>query len=102
MTVNREHLYAELERLSAEEIEAGLQAGIWSEPVHQLVEHYLDQLNVTTMQFEAAETAQAAALEAAAHSRRAASWAIVALIIATGSMVASALVALLALRHSTW
>jgi hypothetical protein len=35
------------------------------------------------MQFEAAETAQAAALEAAAHSRKAASWAMVALIVAT-------------------
>jgi hypothetical protein len=54
MTVNREGLYAELERLSADEIEAGLEAGVWSEPVRQLVEYYLDQLNVTTMQFEAA------------------------------------------------
>jgi hypothetical protein len=54
------------------------------------------------MQFEAAETAQAAALEAAAHSRKASTWAMVALMVATGSMVASALVALLVLRHSTW
>jgi hypothetical protein len=37
MTVNREGLYAELERLSAEEIEAGLEAGVWSEPFVSLL-----------------------------------------------------------------
>jgi len=102
MTVNREQLYAELERLSAEEIKAGLDGGVWGEPVRQLVEHYLDQLNVTTMQFEAAEAAKAAAQEAAAHSRNAAWWAMVALVIAVGAMIAamgSGLVAFIALRH---
>ena len=36
MTVNREQLFAEREALSEEEIEAGLEAGVWSEDNRQL------------------------------------------------------------------
>ena len=69
MTVNREQLFAELEALSEEEIEAGLEAGVWSEDRRQLVEHYLDQMKLTTMQFEAAGSAKEAAVSAGAHWR---------------------------------
>jgi hypothetical protein len=54
MAVNRDQLFAELEALTEAEIEAGLDAGVWGEDKRQLVEHYLDQLKLTTMQFEAA------------------------------------------------
>jgi hypothetical protein len=69
MTVNRDQLFAELDGLSADEIEAGLDAGVWSGDRRQLVEHYLDQMKLTTMQMEAAETAKAAAQAAEGHSR---------------------------------
>jgi hypothetical protein len=56
MAVNRDQLFGELEALTEAEIEAGLDAGVWGEDKRQLVEHYLDQLKLTTMQFEAATT----------------------------------------------
>ena len=105
MTVNREQLFAELEALSEEEIEAGLEAGVWSEDRRQLVEHYLDQMKLTTMQLEAASSAKEAAQAAEAQARRATSMAIASLIIAAGAMVAAmaaAFVAFLALRNWTW
>jgi transcription initiation factor TFIIIB Brf1 subunit/transcription initiation factor TFIIB len=105
MTVNRDQLFAELDGLSADEIEAGLDAGVWSEDRRQLVEHYLDQMKLTTMQMEAAETAKAAAQAAEGHSRRATSIAMAALIIAAGAMIAAmaaAFVAFRALRNWSW
>jgi hypothetical protein len=101
MIPNREQLFAELNKMSAVGIEAGLEAGVWGEPSRQLVEHYLDQMQVTTLQLEATETAKAAAQVAEGQSRKAISLAIAALIIAGGAMVAaiaSAFVAVLALR----
>ena len=105
MIPNREQLFAELNKMSAEEIEAGLEAGVWGEPSRQLVEHYLDQMQVTTLQLEAAEKTKAAAQVAESHSRKAILLATAALIIAVGAMIAaiaSAFVAILALRHWTW
>jgi len=105
MDLNREQLIAELDKLSAEEIEAGLEAGVWSEPRRQFVEHYLDQMQVTTLQLEATEAAKAAAQLAVEKSRKAISIATAALIIAAGAMlaaIASAFVAFLGLRHWTW
>jgi hypothetical protein len=102
MTVNREQLFAELEALSEEEIEAGLEAGVWSEDRRQLVEHYLDQMKLTTMQFEAAGSAKEAAVSAEAHARRATSMALAALIIAAGAVLAAmaaAFIAFLALQQ---
>jgi hypothetical protein len=102
MTVNRDQLFAELNKLSADEIEAGLDAGVWSGDRRQLVEHYLDQLQVTTMQMEAAEAAKAAAQSAERQSSRATSLATAALIVAVGAMiaaVASAFVAFLGLQN---
>jgi hypothetical protein len=60
MAVNRDQLFAELEALTEAEIEARLDAGGWSEEKRQLVEHYLDQLKLTTMQMEAATSAKEA------------------------------------------
>jgi hypothetical protein len=105
MAVNRDQLFAELEALTEAEIEAGLDAAVWGEDKRQLVEHYLDQLKLTTMQFEAATTAKEAALAAAAHAKKATSTALAALVIAAGAVVAamaSAFVAFLALRNWTW
>ena len=102
MAVNRDQLFAELEALTEAEIEARLDAGVWGEEKRQLVEHYLDQLKLTTMQMEAATSANEAALAAASHAKKATSTALAALIIAAGAMVAamaSAFVAFLALRN---
>jgi hypothetical protein len=102
MTVNRDQLFAELDGLSADEIEAGLDAGVWSGDRRQLVEHYLDQMKLTTMQIEAAEAAKVAAQAAEGQSRRATSMATVALVLAAGAMLAAmaaALIAFLALRR---
>jgi hypothetical protein len=105
MTVNRDQLFTELDSLMKEEIEAGLAADVWDEPKRQLVEHYLDQMKLTTMQLEAASSAKEAAQAAEAQARRATSMAIASLIIAAGAMVAAmaaAFVAFLALRNWTW
>ena len=102
LTVDRDQLYVELNKLSADEIEAGLDAGVWSGDRRQLVEHYLDQLQVTTMQMEAAEAAKVAAQLAERQSSRATSLATAALIVAVGAMiaaVASAFVAFLGLQN---
>jgi hypothetical protein len=96
MTVNRDQLFAELDGLSADEIEAGLDAGVWSGDRRQLVEHYLDQMKLTTMQIEAAEAAKAAAQAAEGQSRRATSMATVALVLAAGAMLAAMAAALIA------
>jgi hypothetical protein len=102
MTVDRDQLFAELDKLSADEIEAGLDAGVWSADRRQLVEYYLDQMKLTTMQMEAAETAKAAAQAAEGQSRRATSLATAALVLAAGAMLAAmgaAFIAFLALRR---
>jgi len=102
MTVNRNQLFAELDKLSADEIEAGLDAGVWSEDRRQLVEHYLDQMKLTTLQMDIADTAKVAAQAAEAQSRRATSLATAALILAAGAMLAAmaaGLIAFLALRR---
>ena len=102
MTVNRDQLFAELDKLSADEIEAGLDSGVWSGERRQLVKHYLDQLQVTTLQMEIAETARTAAQAAESQSRRATSIAMAALILAVGAMIAAmaaAFVAFLGLRN---
>ena len=100
--MNRDQLFAELDKLSADEIEAGLDAGVWSEDRRQLVEHYLDQMKLTTLQMDIADTAKVAAQAAEVQSRRATSLAMAALILAAGAMLgamAAALIAFLALRR---
>src|SRR5690348_13768862 len=58
MTVSRGQLFAELDKLRADEIEAGLDAGVWSGDRRQLVEQYLDQMKLTTLQMDIADTAK--------------------------------------------
>jgi hypothetical protein len=102
MTVDRDQLFAELDKLSADEIEAGLYAGVWSGDRRQLVEHYLDQMKLATLQMDIADTAKVAAKAAEGQSRRATSIAMAALIIAVGAMIAamaSAIITFLALRR---
>ena len=41
MAVNCDQLFAELEALSEDEVETGLDAGVWGEDKHQLVATYL-------------------------------------------------------------
>jgi hypothetical protein len=105
MTENREHdkLFADLDALSEEQIQVGLAAGVWSEPVRPLVQHYLYDLKLTRVeaaaeQLDDVREAARVAVEEAVKSRTRAT---AALIIAGGAMMAAmlaALVAFLALR----
>ena len=111
MTVSQRQLYVDLEALTEDQIEVGLEAGVWGGPARPVVERYLDNMKLERVeaaaakQLEAArcaiEAARAAADEASGSNLRAT----VAIIIATGAMVAamaSAFVAFLALRGWTW
>jgi hypothetical protein len=105
MTENREHdkLFADLDALSEEQIQVGLAAGVWSEPVRPLVQHYLYDLKLKRVeaaaeQLDDVREAARVAVEEAVKSRTRAT---AALIIAGGAMLAAmlaALVAFLALR----
>ena len=103
MTTNQKQLFLDLEALSEEQIEAGLQAGIWGDPARPVVERYLDQMKLGRVEAAAAEQL-AAAREAVDEARAMKVWAISALIIAGGAMLAamaSAFVAFLALRQGS-
>jgi hypothetical protein len=105
MTENREHdkLFADLDALSEEQIQVGLAAGVWSEPVRPLVQHYLYDLKLKRVeaaaeQLDDVREAARVAVEEVVKSRTRAT---AALIIAGGAMLAAmlaALVAFLALR----
>jgi hypothetical protein len=111
MTVSQQQLFIDLESLTEDQIEVGLQAGVWGDPARPVVQRYLDQMKLRRVEAAAAEqlevaratigVAQAAADEARASKLRATS----ALIIAAGAMLAamaSAFIAFLALRNWTW
>ena len=103
MTASQKQLFLDLEALSEEQIEAGLQAGVWGDPVRPVVERYLDQMKLGRVEAAAAEQL-AAAREAVDEARAMKVWAISALIIAGGAMLAamaSAFIAFLALRQGT-
>ena len=55
MTVIRDELLAELDRLTQEQIEEGLAAGVWGEPTRPLVQHYLDQMKLDLAEEQVAE-----------------------------------------------
>jgi hypothetical protein len=105
MTENQDHdkLFADLDALSEEQIQIGLAAGVWSEPVRPLVQHYLYDLKLKRVeaaaeQLDDVREAARVAVEEAVKSRTRAT---AALIIAGGAMLAAmlaALVAFLALR----
>jgi len=101
MSASRKQLFLDLEGLSQEQIEVGLEAGIWGDPARPVVERYLDQMKLGRVEAATAEQL-AAAREAVDEARAMKVWAISALIMAGGAMMAamaSAFIAFLALRQ---
>ena len=105
MTENKDHdkLFADLDALNEEQIEVGLAAGVWSDQVHPLVQHYLYDLKLKRIetaadQFDEMRKATLVALQEAGKAKTRAT---AAFIIAGGAMlaaVAAAFIAFLALR----
>jgi hypothetical protein len=94
-------LFADLNALTEEQIEAGLAAGVWNEENKPLVEQYLEQIRLSCA--TAAESAQGLeAIRSVVNEARAASFkATLALIFAIGAMLAAmsaAFIAFLAFR----
>ena len=87
MTVSQKQLFLDLESLSEEQIEVGLQAGVWGDPARPVVERYLDQMKLDRMEASTAEhlaagrDAISAVREAVDEARAMKMWAISALII---------------------
>jgi hypothetical protein len=95
-------LFADLEALNEEQIEVGLAAGVWSEQVRPLVQHYLYDLKLKRVEAAAHDEMQKAPRLAVEEAIKAKARASEALIIAVGAMVAAmaaALIAFLALRR---
>jgi hypothetical protein len=111
MAVSQQQLFLDLETLTEDQIEVGLEAGVWGDPARPVVQRYLDQVKLRRVevaaieQLEAARAAIGAAQVAAEEARGSKLRATAALIIAAGAMLAamaSAFVAFLALRNWTW
>jgi transketolase C-terminal domain/subunit len=103
MTENQDKLFADLDALSEQQIEVGLAAGVWSEEVRPLVQHYLYDMKLRRVEAAAEqlddmrEAVRVAVDEAGKSKARATA----AFIIASGAMLAAmadAFVAFLALR----
>ena len=104
MNENRDQLFADLDALTEEQIEAGLAAGVWGETVRPLVQHYLYQITLARIEAAAEQlvsstnnAAKAAADDASGAKLRATA----ALIISAGAMLAAmaaAFISFLALR----
>ena len=60
MTASQKQLFLDLEALSEEQIEVGLQAGVWGDPARPVVERYLDQMKLGRVEAGAAEQLAAA------------------------------------------
>jgi hypothetical protein len=106
MSVKREQLFTELDSLSEEQIEVGLDAGVWGE-ARPAVQRYLDQIKLRRVEAAAAEQLEAAraaivAAQSAVDEARGSNFrATVALLMAGGAMLAAmaaAFIAFLALR----
>jgi hypothetical protein len=106
MTVSQQQLFLDLSELSEEQIEVGLEAGVWGEPVRPIVQRHLDQMRLDRVESAAERQLDTArkAIDVALKARDEASAcnlrATIALIVATGAMMAamaSACVAFLAL-----
>jgi hypothetical protein len=96
-------LFADLEALNEEQIEVGLAAGVWSEQVRPLVQHYLYELKLNRIEAAAEELDETrkAARVAVEEAIKAKTRATAAFIVAGGAMVAAmagAFIAFLALR----
>jgi hypothetical protein len=107
MTENRDQLFADLNSLTEEQIEVGLAAGVWNDPLRPLVQQYLFQMKLKRIETEvgsqlgALHDAAAAVRIAVGEASRAKTRATAALIIAAGAMLAAmaaAFIAFLALR----
>jgi hypothetical protein len=105
MTENKDHdkLFNDLDALNEEQIEVGLAAGVWSEQVRPLVQHYLYDLKLKRVEAaaEQLDEMRKAARVAVSEAIKSKTRATAALIIASGAMLAAmlaALVAFLALR----
>ena len=97
--ISHKQLFLDLEALSEEQIEVGLNSGVWGDPARPAVERYLAQLKMARVEAAAAEQL-ASARDAINEARAMKVWAISALIIAGGAMLAamaSAFIAFLAL-----
>ena len=110
MTVSQKQLFLDLEALSEEQIEVGLEAGVWGNPARPAVERHLDQMKLDRVeaaavdQLAVARAAITAVRQALDEARATKAWAISALIVSGGAMLAamaSAFIAFLALRHGT-
>ena len=104
MTVSqRQPLFLDLESLSEEQIEVGLDAGVWGDPARPAVERYLNDMKLDRLKAATADQL-AAGREAVDEARAMKMWAISALIVSGGAMLAAmaaAFVAFLALRQGT-
>ena len=110
MPVSQQQLYLDLSELTEDQIEVGLEAGVWGDPARPVVQRHLDNMKLERIEAAAAEQVDAArcaidaAQRAADEARGSTFRATVAIIIATGAMVAAmaaAFVAFLALRGWT-
>jgi hypothetical protein len=109
MTENRDELlFADLKALTEEQIEVGLAAGVWSDPLRPLVQQYLLQMKLKRIEEDAAAQLDAVravgdvARLAVDEASRAKLRATAAMILAAGAMVAAmaaAFIAFLALRR---
>ena len=101
MTMTRDQLFADLDALTVEQIEAGLAAGVWGDDAWSTVEHYALKRKFAADQRNAVVTAQQAAKVAMDQAASARLWATAAFIIAAGAMLAAmaaGLIAFLAVR----
>jgi hypothetical protein len=107
MTVSQQQLFLDLAALSEEQIEVGLDAGLWGEPIRPTVERYLGQIRferleaAASKQLEVARLATDAARKATNEATASNLRATTALMVAGGAMaaaMASAIIAFLALR----
>ena len=106
MTENQDQakLFADLDALTEEQIQVGLAAGVWAEPVRPLVQHYLYEMKLKRVeaaaeQLDAMRDAARLAVNEASRSKLRATAAI---IIALGAMLAAMLagfIAVLVLRR---
>jgi hypothetical protein len=103
MTENQDHdkLFADLDALSEEQIQIGLAAGVWSEQVRPLVQHYLYDLKLKRVEAaaEQLDDVRAAARVAVSEAVKSKTRATAALIIAAGAMLAAIAAALVAFRN---
>jgi hypothetical protein len=104
---NNDQLFADLKALTEEQIEVGLAAGVWGDPLRPLVQNYLLQMKLKRIEEDAAAQLDAVravggvARLAVDEASRAKLRATAAMILAAGAMVAAmaaAFIAFLALR----